>query len=349
MTQSHTRQPVYTVGTGHVPSAATPPTTNVGADLCVRPRTPPNGISRAILTLTIALLLATLTPTPAHAQDATPLPDVGTLLPDADQTGEVLLAARNDLELLANNLLSPAERPDGWTGSYDITDPQMALKLRLDLENLASQLATERPDGWFGVQATSAYATARDIRHDLELLADTHIAPSLRPPNWMGDNPVMRCDRATQALVLLLTSQQGYTPAAEPGSPTYCRDLAIEVSVVAETRLLDGTRLTRPTPPPDDAADAASTGAPVSIVGDTALAFSDRSATELTGVIPPGTAVTPVARSYAQFSRMTLVRGEGFQLFVDYQNTTLDRTAFEALGNINVITVETFCEAAWCL
>ena len=284
-----------------------------------------------------------------HAQppEPTPLPDVSALLPDVTRTDEILLAARNDLELLANNLLSPAERPGGWQGTYDVNDPQMALKLRLDLENLADQATPQRPPGWFGVQATSGYATARDIRHDLELMADTYIAPNLRPPNWVGDNPLMRCDRATQTLVLLLSTQQGYTPEATPGSDTYCDELAAAASVYAETVLLDGAAPLRTVPTPAPAPPTAE--APVSIVGEAALAFTDRSATNLIGVVPQDTQLTPIARSYVQFSRMTLVRGEGFQLFVDYQDTSLGQAAFEALGDVNVIEAETFCEAVWCL
>lgn len=292
----------------------------------------------------------TLPPPTPILPTATPLPDVATLLPGADRISQILLAARSDLELLANNTLGAATRPNGWNGSFDIEDPQMALKLRLDLESLADQfLDGQRPPNWFGVQATSAYSIARDIRHDLELLADTLVAPSVRPPNWTGDNPVMRCSRSTQALALLLESRGLLNPVASPTSPTYCADLEAEVSVFAEVNLLDTIVFAPREDAPPPAEEVENPNAPVTIISDTALAYYDRGALESAGIIPQGMAVTPVARSYAQFSRMTLVRGDGFAVFVDYQDTTLDQLTFEALGDVNVIEVNTSCSAAWCV
>lgn len=272
-------------------------------------------------------------------------------LPGSDQTGQVLLPARNDIEILANNTIGTAIRPPGWNGTFDVNDPQMALKARLDLELLAQELVGARPAGWFGVQPTSAYATARDIRHDLELLADAVIAPNVRPPNWMGDNPIMRCSRATQAMALLLESRGLLTmPTSSPGSATFCADLETEVSVFAEVALLDGTILSQPErPAPDANSQVENPNEPVSIITPGALAFYDRSATRLAGAVPLNTSVVPVARSYSDFSRMTLVRGEGFEVFVDFQDTTLDTLTYEALGDINAISFSPACIVAWCV
>ncbi len=319
------------------------------------PVPPPTNTLAPIIAPTDTLTPAppTATPTTPPPPTFTPPPDISSVLPDADRTSQILLTARNDIEILANSQLGAATRPVGWSGSFNISDPQMALLARLDLEALADELLIDgRPPGWFGVQGTSAYATARDIRHDLEALADVVVAPNVRPPNWMGDDPIMRCSRSTQALTQLLESRGLYTPVAVPGSPTYCRDLEAEISVYTESNLLDGTTGSGEQAAAEEApaeGEAVSPNAPATIIDPIALAYYDRGASQIAGTIPEGTTVTPVARSYAQFSRMTLVRGEGFQLFVDYQATTLDLTAFEALGSIDVIDASTSCTPVWCV
>ncbi|MEM6527080.1 MAG: hypothetical protein AAF653_02235, partial [Chloroflexota bacterium] len=124
-------------------------------------------------------------------------------------------------------------------------------------------------------------------------------------------------------------------------------DLEAEVSVFTELNLLEQ-------PEPAPAAAAATQAAPqnpnaqASIVTPGTIVYFDRGALEIAGIIPQGELFTPVARSYAQFSRMMLIRGEGFELFVDYQNTTLDAPTFEALGDINVIDVAVSCALDWC-
>ena len=300
-------------------------------------------------TPTLAPVLAasntpTVTPSPTATASPTPLPDVRDQLPNAAEVDSILLAARSDIEVLANAQLGATDRPTGWNGTYDVTNPEMAFDARLDLEILTDALLTgERPNGWFGLQATSTYSIARDIRHDLELLADTVVAPNVRPPNWLGDDPVMRCNRSTQALALLLTSRNLYTPITSPGNESYCYDLMIEISTFTEINLLDPIPVT-PTPQ----ATVVNAQAQVSIIGASAAGYFDRGATQLAGFIPDGTIVQPVARSYAQFSRMTLVRGDGFLLFIDYQNTTMDVAQFELLPDVNALTVQAACDIEWC-
>jgi len=300
-------------------------------------------------TPTLAPVLAatdtpTATPTPTLTPSPTPLPDVRELLPDAAEVESILLAARSDLEVLANAQLGATDRPVGWNGTYDVADPDMAFNARLDLEILADALLDSgRPPSWFGLQPTSTYSIARDIRHDLEVLADAVVAPSVRPPNWLGDDPIMRCNRSTQSLLLLLTSRGLYTPTTSPGSETYCYDLMIEISTYTEVNLLDPIPVT-PTPQ----ATVVDPQGQVTVLGAAAAGFFDRGATQLAGFIPDGTTVQPVARSYAQFSRMTLVRGDGFLLFIDYENTTMDAAQFELLPNVNAITAQTACDAEWC-
>lgn len=142
------------------------------------------------LALCLTLIFLVVATGPAWMQDAiSPIP--------ADAL-EILVRARSDLELLATNQLG-RERPIGWSASLDVTDPQLAVYIRLDLELLAATLVgiETRPRGWFGAIPGTAFSIARDIRHDLELLADTIIATNQRPNNWAGDDPLLRCDLLT--------------------------------------------------------------------------------------------------------------------------------------------------------
>ncbi len=269
------------------------------------------------------------------AQDSGPAAAVPGVIPA--EALPVLVSARSDLELLANSQLG-SDRPLGWSGSLDINDPQLALLIRLDLELLLARLlgASTRPAAWFGAVASTPFAVARDIRHDIELLADIVIAPSVRPPDWSGDAPLMRCDRATQNLVALLQREGRFTLTTDPNQPDYCRRAAVEVSQFVEVNLLS--------------ADAASAARPdgYSANNNQTLAFLDRGASRRAGIIPPAAVFTPLARSYTQFSNMALVRGDGFEVFVDYTSTTIPRAVFEALPDVNTLASAPVCAADWC-
>lgn len=301
-------------------------------------------------TVTLDPFLLTLT-APAGQTVATP----EVVAPAAQVTAEAVPASSlgdalgivqrllNDLNVLANAQLG-AERPVGWNDSQDTNDPQLPLLLRLNLEFMAERLlGAARPTGWFGAVASTPFAIARDIRHDLELLADSVVAPGVRPNGWVGDDPLMRCPRATQALVSLLERGGVFAlpPALNPNDPTYCQQVEIAASQFAEVNLLNSPSASV------GAVNAASSG-PATITSDFAVAFLDRGASLPLGTIPLGTSVTPVARSYAEFSRMMLVRGENFEVFVEYTNTSLTEEAFLALPDVNGVPNEPFCGAEWC-
>ena len=74
----------------------------------------------------------------------------------------------------------------------------------------------------------------------------------------------------------------------------------------------------------------------------------DRNARERAGVMPQGIQFTPVARSTTQFSNMMVVRGDGFEVFIDYTFTTLDLTAFESLPALETVLLSIQCLAPWC-
>lgn len=256
----------------------------------------------------------------------------------------LLIDARNDLELLAANAFG-ISRPEGWNGSFDASNPQFALIVRLDLETAAANAVspTQRPQGWFGAVASTSYAIARDVRHDLELLADAVLGENRRPEGWRGGAPLLRCSRATQALVNLLERGGVYRLQVSTDDPDYCRKAEVEAAQFSEVNLLNnpsGEIFSPQAQPP--------VAGLVQIKTNFAVAFLDRGAALQLGVIPNGTSVLPIARSYTRFSNMTLVQGEGFLVFVDYKDTTLDDASWRALPDVSQVTEPTFCNAEWC-
>lgn len=286
----------------------------------------------ALLGLALPVLLA--------AQDA--------LSPfDADSL-QLLIEARSDLELLANDRLG-VERPPLWSGSLDIYNAELARLLRLDLELLVGTLLApdQRPPGWFGPVRGTSLTFARDIRHDLELLADAVVQPNVRPSGWVGGDPLLRCDRAVQSLVSLL-ERSGFVLPLNPNVPDFCAQAELQAAQYAEANpalaaaaAAPGQVITAPAGPVAPPGSAR-------IIGALALGFLNRYATEHIGLIPVGTTFTPVARSFTEFSRMMLIRGDGFELFIDHRDSTVTEAEFAVLPDVDGVSVTTTCEAAWC-
>ena len=286
---------------------------------------------------------ATATALAATIGDVTPevviTPDAGPTETFQPEVQTLLVEARLDLELVANAVSS--ERPPGWSGSLDIENPQLPLLIRLDLEVLAAQVygIENRPDGWFGAVSSTQDAISRDIRHDLELLADD-VLGVVRPIDWAGGEPIYRCDRSTQALATLLERNGLYTLTADVNSPEYCTQVALEVSRFVEVNLLaDNVSFDE---------DGVAIPGEVTIETTLAVAFFSRSAARRAGLMPVGTTVTPIGRSYQGFSNMTLLRGDGFLVFVEWQNTSLTQAEWRALPDESGFEYETECIAAWC-
>jgi hypothetical protein len=256
----------------------------------------------------------------------------------------LLVNERTDLELLANQAMN-GQRPTGWSGSLDINNVQLPILVRLDLELLAGALLGQdkRPDGWFGPVPSSTYAIARDIRHDLELLADYVNPANVRPPGWAGGDPLLRCDRGIQSLVDLLEKNTTFRLNVDPTDPAFCKSAEIQASQYAEQHLLavstSGTTGT--------GGGAVAPGA-VRVESKFAVAFLSRFGHQQVGTIPVGEVITPVARSYTQFSKMILVRGNGFEVFMDYRDTTMTDAQFAALQNVDSVTPNPACNAGWC-
>jgi hypothetical protein len=254
----------------------------------------------------------------------------------------ILITARADLELLATTAIGTAQRPLGWSGSIDVADPSLPLWIRLDLETLAGTIlgAENRPADWFGVVASIPLAVARDIRHDLELLADVVIGASgVRPAGWLGDDPIMRCSRATQSLLTVLKSR-GVGIPVDFNEPNYCSAAESAASRYVERQILQP-------PVPGSGVVVAQTGYPYNADSPFIVAFMDRKAQEKIGVLPIGTGFVAVARSYVDFSNMMLINGDNFQVFVDYTTTPLTEQEFLALPDVGSGS-GTNCNAFWC-
>lgn len=295
----------------------------------------------------------TETPPPATEETETPPPVAATEEPAPEPTAAaasfdagvlpILINARTDLELLATETLG-VQRPAGWSGSLDVNDPQLALLIRLDLEVLAGTIfsAESRPENWFGAVPSTPLAMARDIRHDLELLADAVFGSNVaRPSSWLGDNPLYRCSRSTQSLVNILENS-GFVSGVDEASVNYCAEVEVEASRYAENVLA------QPNSPAVSGAPAVIRAGAVAIDTEFAVGFANRGASMRVGTIPFGESITPVARSYTQFSNMTLVEGDDFRVFIDWQDTTMAASDFEALPDEAEAALETFCDADWC-
>lgn len=283
------------------------------------------------------------------AETATPVPTTVTQNPSEDNALLLLIDERADLELLANNALGGG-RPAGWSGSLDTNNPQLALLIRLDLETLATATVGEtvRPTDWFGAVSSTSYAIARDIRHDLELLADELLGFNQRPDGWKGADPLLRCDRATQALANLLSRGGVFQVNIDRNAPDYCRQVEKVASVFSEVNLLSNPIGQPVFSQQTQAQVQGSVAGSVKVDTEFAVAFLDRNAALKLGVIPFGTSVRPIARSYVQFSNMLLVEGADFLVFVDYTDTTLDESQFKALPDVDNAGGETFCAAEFC-
>lgn len=290
------------------------------------------------ISATATALAGVVNDTPIEVE-ITATPEAGPPQTFTADVQNLLVQARLDLELIADAISS--ERPEGWSGSLDIENPQLPLLIRLDLEVLSAGVygIENRPIGWFGPVSSTQDAISRDIRHDLELLANNVFGAS-RPTDWAGAAPIYRCDRSTQALASLLEKNGLYTLSADVNSPEYCTQVSQEVSRFVEVNLLgDNVNFSE---------NGVEIPAEVRIESPLGVAFFSRAAARRAGLMPVGAGITPIARSYQGFSNMTLIRGEGFLVFVEWQNTSLTQAQWRALPDEAGFEYETTCTSDWC-
>lgn len=282
---------------------------------------------------------------PENTPEPTPFPSPTPIIPPDVL---ILLAVRADLEVLADAQLGVGNRPAGWYGPLNNQDPQIALLTRLDLETLATALINpeDRPSSgiygpWFGTVASTPYAIARDVRHDLELLAWRYYGET-RPPGWTGSDPLLRCDRSTQALEGLLDRGGLYRIEVEANDPKFCTKVSEEVSKLVETQLLSNTEIGR----------VFTNDIPIlsqyEVNTTFAVAFLDSAAQRRVGVIPAGTLVQLRSRSTVEFSKMMVVYGPNFEVYIEYTQTNVPAEIFRSLPSAQTLTESTYCLADWC-
>lgn len=278
---------------------------------------------------------------PENTPEPTPIP---TATPAVSADVLLLLDIRLDIERMADDVFSQLERPAGWNGELDRTDPAIAIKTRSDIELLASSVInpSDRPSSWFGAVASTPFAIARDVRHDLERLADLYYGRGSRPDDWLGGDPLLSCNRSTQTLVNLLERGGVFRLDVNPNTPDFCRDAEIAVTTFTETQILGNANIG------SLFASELAILAPHQVDTQFAVTWLDSSAVRNLGVAPFGTPFTPIARSYVDFSNMMLIRGDNFEVFVEYQNTTVNDNQFRSLPNVASLEVNTFCLAEWC-
>ena len=139
---------------------------------------------------------------------------------------------RNDLELLADQVLGVNTRPQGWTGNISVDSLSFVADVWLDNELLADVVFGEgvRPREWFGVTVSIANILARNVRHDLELMATQVFGSGERPQEWRGSPvPTIRCERSLQNLLTVISRFYGISPTTPESALNYCLAIGAEI------------------------------------------------------------------------------------------------------------------------
>ena len=254
-------------------------------------------------------------------------PEIDAALPD------LLLAARGDIERLADEELGLNTRPAGWVGNKDKTSPNLLSDNFLDLENLANEKlgVGQRPEGWLGTPPAVPIFGYQYLRFNLELLANT-LGKTPRPRGWQGVNPVETCAPPLQNLVALAQRVYGFSAASVPAG-AFCQQLAITVNNTIEN------------PPPPDTTSAANDK--FVFQGKYAFTYLDVKATQYMGIMPGGTKFKAWYRNFGD-STMMFVSGPDFAFFVDRRWTDMPEDTYERLPTLEGVKPLTFCDAAWC-
>jgi hypothetical protein len=149
----------------------------------------------------------------------------------ANLTQLFLKTTRDDLELLATEVLGPEVRPEFWTNNSNVELQSFAADLWFDNELLADEVfgVGQRPVDWFGATARDPSLLGRNVRHDLELTADVVMGDATRPDGWTGAGRIFRCTRAIQNLVRLTDSIYNIQPEVPQSVVDFCNIVRIEI------------------------------------------------------------------------------------------------------------------------
>ncbi|MEP7292109.1 MAG: hypothetical protein ABI835_10005 [Chloroflexota bacterium] len=144
---------------------------------------------------------------------------------------QLVFDTRADLELLADQVLSPNVRPPEWTGTIDLTSPTVVSDLWFDNEQLANAVfgPNVRPLTWIGASVPINEILARNVRHDLELEADEVLGRGQRPPEWRGAAKIIQCDRTLQNVLTILDRFYDVRATTPESALNYCQTVQSEI------------------------------------------------------------------------------------------------------------------------
>ncbi len=255
-----------------------------------------------------------------------------------EQAPELVLAARGDLERLADEKLGLGSRPSAWLGNKQLESPSLVSDIFTDLEALADELlgVNQRPLQWIGQISVSPSVSYRNIRHDLELLADATLGEGIRPNGWQGEDPLSQCAPSVQNLVTVVQLNYDFFISDEVlNAPDVCAAVEVAANFAAEN------------PPADVITEEEAEDARFMGESEYAFAYLDLAALDYMGVMPKGTKFRAWYRNFGE-SNMMFVSGENFAVYIDRRWTTIERERFEQLPTIEGVRPLTFCDASWC-
>lgn len=144
---------------------------------------------------------------------------------------QLVFDARADLELLADQVLSPGVRPPEWAGTTDLASPTVVSDLWFDSEILANAIygPDTRPASWIGATVPVNEILVRNVRHDLELAANEVFGRGQRPTEWRGAAKIITCDRTLQNILIVLDRYYNVRPTTPQSALDYCATVAAEI------------------------------------------------------------------------------------------------------------------------
>lgn len=149
----------------------------------------------------------------------------------ANLTQLFLKTTRDDLELLATEVLGPEVRPEFWTNNTNVELQSFAADLWFDNELLADEVfgVGLRPADWFGATTRDPSLLGRNVRHDLELTADQVRGDATRPDGWIGAGRIFRCTRSIQNLTRLADSIYNIQSEVPQSVVDFCNLVRIDI------------------------------------------------------------------------------------------------------------------------
>ncbi len=252
---------------------------------------------------------------------------------------EQTLAARGDLERLANELFGVNVRPPGWRWSVgmDGTSPTLAIDINADIELLLAEKlpVAQRPTLLPGLTA-SPTITLRNLRYNVESITTTILGRGVRPNGWQGVNPVERCEPLTQGLILIAQRNYAFVVDEALGaSPDFCELIAFTANSVVEN------------PPPVDEEAVQAQDSRFMAESRNAFSYLDVGTRQYMGIMPSGTVFRAWYRNYGE-SNMMFVSGDDFALYVDRRWTSMEIEVYRTLPTLDGRIPLTFCDAGWC-